>query len=128
MAVSETSSLPVLVDTDNAQASAITEILGEVAKYGTATVKRAYGDWTTQILASWKKVLHVHAVQPIQQFTYTKGKNATDAALIIDAVDLPHGGKVDGFPLVSSDNDFTRLADRGAPVPRLSFIVMWHDV
>jgi uncharacterized LabA/DUF88 family protein len=88
------------------------EILGEVARYGTATVKRAYGDWTTPNLASWKNVLHVHAVQPIQQFSYTKGKNATDSALIIDAMDLLHGGKVDGFCLVSSDSDFTRLATR----------------
>jgi len=109
---SETCNLAVLVDADNAQASAIMEILGEVARYGTATVKRAYGDWTTPNLASWKNVLHVHAVQPIQQFSYTKGKNATDSALIIDAMDLLHGGKVGGFCLVSSDSDFTRLATR----------------
>ncbi len=77
-----------------------------------APVKRAYGDWTTSNLAGWKSVLHVHAVQPIQQFTYTRGKNATDSALIIDAMDLLHRGKVDGFCLVSSDSDFTRLATR----------------
>jgi uncharacterized LabA/DUF88 family protein len=112
MTIHEMSNLAVLVDADNAQASVITEILGEVAKYGTATVKRAYGDWTTPNLAKWKNVLHVHAVQPIQQFSYTKGKNATDSALIIDAMDLLHGGKVDGFCLVSSDSDFTRLATR----------------
>jgi hypothetical protein len=112
MATSETSNLAVLVDADNAKASVIAEILGEVARYGTSTVKRAYGDWTTPNLASWKKVLHVHAVQPIQQFSYTRGKNATDSALIIDAMDLLHGGKVDGFCLVSSDSDFTRLATR----------------
>jgi uncharacterized LabA/DUF88 family protein len=112
MATPETSNLAVLVDADNAQASVIVEILSEVARYGTATVKRAYGDWTTPNLASWKNVLHVHAVQPIQQFRYTKGKNATDSALIIDAMDLLHGGKVDGFCLVSSDSDFTRLATR----------------
>jgi len=112
MATPETSNLAVLVDADNAKASVIAEILGEVARYGTATVKRAYGDWTTPHLASWKNVLHVHAVQPIQQFSYTKGKNATDSALIIDAMDLLHGGKVDGFCLVSSDSDFTRLATR----------------
>jgi len=112
MANPETRNLAVLVDADNAQASVIVEILGEVARYGTATVKRAYGDWTTPNLVNWKKVLHVHAVQPIQQFSYTKGKNATDSALIIDAMDLLHGGKVDGFCLVSSDSDFTRLATR----------------
>ncbi|MGA9032192.1 MAG: NYN domain-containing protein [Sulfuricaulis sp.] len=104
--------LAVLVDADNAQASVIAELLAEVARYGTATVKRAYGDWTTPNLAGWKDVLHVHAIQPIQQFRYTTGKNATDSALIIDAMDLLHGGKVDGFCLVSSDSDFTRLATR----------------
>jgi hypothetical protein len=83
-----------------------------VAQVGTATVKRAYGDWTTPQLGSWKDVLHVHAIQPIQQFSYTSGKNATDSALIIDAMDLLHGGRVDGFCLVSSDSDFTRLATR----------------
>ena len=112
MSVTEKSNLAVLIDADNSRASALTEILQEVAKYGTATVKRAYGDWTTQNLISWKGVLHVHAVQPIQQFSYTKGKNSTDSALIIDAMDLLHGGKVDGFCLISSDSDFTRLATR----------------
>ena len=104
--------LALLVDADNAQASVIAELLEEVASYGTATVKRAYGDWTTPNLAGWKDVLHVHAIQPIQQFRYTTGKNATDSALIIYAMDLLHGGKVDGFCLVSSDSDFTRLATR----------------
>lgn len=104
--------LAVLVDADNAQASVIAELLAEVARYGTATVKRAYGDWTTPNLAGWKDVLHVHAIQPIQQFRYTTGKNATDSALIIEAMDLLHGGKVDGFCLVSSDSDFTCLATR----------------
>ncbi|MDY7094538.1 MAG: NYN domain-containing protein [Acidobacteriota bacterium] len=112
MSTPETSHLAVLIDADNAQAARIAEILGEVARYGTATVKRAYGDWTTSHLAQWKTVLHVHAVQPIQQFRYTQGKNATDSALIIDAMDLLHGGRVDGFCLVSSDSDFTRLATR----------------
>ncbi len=107
-----TDNLAVLVDADNAQASVIAELLSEVASYGTATVKRAYGDWTTPNLAGWKDVLHVHAIQPIQQFSYTRGKNATDSALIIDAMDLLHGGRVDGFCLVSSDSDFTRLATR----------------
>src|SRR4030042_1724798 len=104
--------LAVLVDADHAQASVIAELLAEVASYGTATIKRAYGDWTTQNLSSWKDVLHVHAIQPIQQFRYTTGKNAPDSALIIDAMDLLHSGKVDGFCLVSSDSDFTRLATR----------------
>lgn len=104
--------LAVLIDADNAQASVITDLLSEAARYGTATVKRAYGDWTTPNLAGWKDVLHVHAIQPIQQFRYTTGKSATDSALIIDAMDLLHGGKVDGFCLVSSDSDFTRLATR----------------
>ena len=107
-----TDNLAVLVDADNAQASVIAELLAEVASYGTATVKRAYGDWTTPNLTGWKDVLHVHAIQPIQQFRYTTGKNATDSALIIEAMDLLHGGKVDGFCLVSSDSDFTRLATR----------------
>lgn len=112
MTTPETARLVVLIDADNAQAKGLANILSEVARYDTATVKRAYGDWTTPQLGSWKKVLHVHAVQPIQQFTYTQGKNATDSALIIDAMDLLHGGKVDGFCLVSSDSDFTRLATR----------------
>lgn len=104
--------LAVLIDADNAQAPVIAELLAEAAQYGTATVKRAYGDWTTPQLSGWKAVLHVHAIQPVQQFSYTTGKNATDSALIIDAMDLLHGGRVDGFCLVSSDSDFTRLATR----------------
>jgi len=112
MPPSITDNLAILVDADNAQASVISELLAEAGRYGTATVKRAYGDWTTTNLAGWKDVLHVHAIQPIQQFRYTTGKNATDSALIIDAMDLLHGGKVDGFCLVSSDSDFTRLATR----------------
>jgi hypothetical protein len=104
--------LAVLIDADNAQPGVIGELLAEVASYGTATVKRAYGDWTTPQLSRWKDVLHVHAIQPVQQFSYTSGKNATDSALIIDAMDLLHGGRQDGFCLVSSDSDFTRLATR----------------
>jgi uncharacterized LabA/DUF88 family protein len=104
--------LAVLIDSDNAQASVASELLAEVARYGTATVKRAYGDWTTPNLAGWKEVLHDLALQPVQQFRFTVGKNATDSALIIDAMDLLHGGTVDGFCLVSSDSDFTRLATR----------------
>jgi len=104
--------LAVLIDSDNAQAAVISDLLTEVAQVGTATVKRAYGDWTTPQLGSWKEVLNVHAIVPVQQFSYTTGKNATDSALIIDAMDLLHGGRVDGFCLVSSDSDFTRLATR----------------
>ena len=107
-----TDKLAVLIDADNAQASLINDLLREVARYGTATIKRAYGDWTTPNLNSWREVLHSLAIQPIQQFRYTIGKNATDSALIIDAMDLLHSGKVDGFCLVSSDSDFTRLATR----------------
>lgn len=112
MAVNDSSRLAVLIDADNASAAVAKELLEEVAKYGTATVKRAYGDWTTQNLVGWKEHLHRHAIQPIQQFAYTKGKNSTDSAYIIDAMDLLYTGNVDGFCLVSSDSDFTRLATR----------------
>lgn len=104
--------LAVMIDADNAQASLVQELLAEVSRYGTATIKRAYGDWTTPNLTQWKSVLHANAVQPVQQFRYTTGKNATDSALIIDAMDVLHSGHVDGFCLVSSDSDFTRLATR----------------
>lgn len=104
--------LAVLIDADNASAAVVKELLEEVAKYGTATVKRAYGDWTTQNLVGWKDQLHRHAIQPIQQFAYTRGKNSTDSAFIIDAMDLLYAGRVDGFCIVSSDSDFTRLATR----------------
>ncbi len=104
--------LAVLIDADNAQAACLPELLSEVARYGTATVKRAYGDWTTPNLKAWKETLHKHAVQPVQQFRYTQGKNATDSALIIDAMDLLYTGHLHGFCLVSSDSDFTRLATR----------------
>lgn len=104
--------LAVLIDAENTQASVIGDLLREVARYGTATIKRAYGDWTTPNLNSWRETLHSLAIQPIQQFRYTIGKNATDSALIIDAMDLLHGGRVDGFCFVSSDSDFTRLATR----------------
>lgn len=112
MATSNNERLAVLIDADNAQASVIQELLAEVSRYGTATIKRAYGDWTTQNLRGWKEVLHKLAIQPIQQFAYTTGKNSTDASLIIDAMDVLHAGGVDGFCLVSSDSDFTRLATR----------------
>lgn len=104
--------LAVLIDADNAMASAIDGLLKEVSKYGTPTVKRAYGDWTTNQLKPWKDVLHKHAIQPEQQFSYTKGKNSTDSALIIDAMDLLYSRNFTGFCLVSSDSDYTRLATR----------------
>lgn len=112
MANAHNDKLAVLIDADNAQASIINELLAEVSRYGTATVKRAYGDWTTPNLRGWKEVLHKAAIQPMQQFSYTTGKNATDSSLIIDAMDLLHAGTVNGFCLVSSDSDFTRLATR----------------
>jgi hypothetical protein len=104
--------LAVLIDADNAQASAIEGLLAEVAKYGVARVKRIYGDFTSTRLQSWKQVLLKHSIQPVQQFAYTSGKNATDSSLIIDAMDLMYTGRFDGFCLVSSDSDFTRLAQR----------------
>lgn len=104
--------LAVLIDADNAPASIASELLAEISRYGTASVKRAYGDWTTPNLKSWKEVLHKLAIQPMQQFSYTSGKNSTDSALIIDAMDVLHTGDLDGFCLVSSDSDFTRLAQR----------------
>jgi uncharacterized LabA/DUF88 family protein len=112
MAASETRRMAVLIDADNASAAIAKELLEEVAKYGTATIKRAYGDWTTQNLVGWKEQLHKLAIQPMQQFAYTKGKNSTDSAFIIDAMDLLYAGNVDGFCIVSSDSDFTRLATR----------------
>ena len=104
--------LAVLIDADNAQPSIIEGLLAEIAKYGTANVKRIYGDWTSPRLRSWKEELLEHSIQPIQQFGYTTGKNATDSALIIDAMDLLYSGRFDGFCLVSSDSDFTKLAAR----------------
>lgn len=104
--------LAVLIDADNANAKRIDSLLAEVAKYGRATTKRAYGDWTTQNLGSWKQVLARHAIQPMQQFSNTRGKNSTDSALIIDAMDLLYTERFDGFCIVSSDSDFTRLASR----------------
>lgn len=104
--------LAVLIDADNAQPSITAELLAEIAKYGVASVKRIYGDWTTPSLGGWKPVLLEHSIQPVQQFRYTKGKNATDSAMIIDAMDLLYTRRFDGFCLVSSDSDFTRLASR----------------
>lgn len=104
--------LAVLIDADNARASLIEPLLKEITKYGTASVKRIYGDWTSPQLGSWKSKLHQFAIRPIQQFSYTSGKNSTDSALIIDAMDLLYTQTFDGFCIVSSDCDFTRLADR----------------
>ena len=104
--------LAVLIDADNAQPSITDGLLAEVAKYGTAHVKRAYGDWTGTSLKGWKDQLLAQSIQPIQQFAYTTGKNATDSAMVIDAMDLLYSGRFDGFCLVSSDSDFTRLASR----------------
>ncbi|MBT3312006.1 MAG: NYN domain-containing protein [Desulfobacterales bacterium] len=104
--------LAVLIDADNAQPSIIDGLLSEIATYGTANVKRIYGDWTLPGLKGWKEVLLQYSIQPIQQFGYTTGKNATDSALIIDAMDLLYTGKFDGFCIVSSDSDFTKLASR----------------
>jgi len=108
----QSTKLAVLIDADNAQPAVVEGLLAEIAKYGTATVKRIYGDWTGPQLKGWKEVLLTHAIQPIQQFRYTTGKNATDSALIIDAMDLLYGAKLGGFCIVSSDSDFTRLAAR----------------
>ena len=104
--------LAVLIDADNTKPAIIEGLLNEVAKYGIASVKRIYGDWTSNNLRSWKDKLLQYAVQPIQQFSYTTGKNATDSAMIIDAMDLLYSEKLDGFCIVSSDSDFTRLAAR----------------
>jgi len=112
MASDTSAKLAVLIDADNASPAAIDGLLAEVAKYGTAHVKRAYGDWTGTSLRGWKEHLLDQSIQPIQQFAYTTGKNATDAAMVIDAMDLLYSGRFDGFCLVSSDSDFTRLASR----------------
>ena len=112
MATSPSDKLAVLIDADNAQATIARELLAEISRYGTATVKRAYGDWTTANLRGWKDALQSLAIQPVQQFANAVGKNATDAALIIDAMDLLHSKSVNGFCIVSSDSDYTRLATR----------------
>jgi uncharacterized LabA/DUF88 family protein len=104
--------LAVLIDADNAQPAITEGLLAEVAKYGTAHVKRAYGDWTGTSLRGWKDQLLAQSIQPIQQFAYTSGKNATDTAMVIDAMDLLYSERFDGFCIVSSDSDFTRLAAR----------------
>lgn len=104
--------LAVLIDADNIPHARVKAMMQEVARYGTPTFKRIYGDWTRPNLTGWKNVLLENAITPIQQYGYTKGKNATDSAMIIDAMDILYSGKVDGFCIVSSDSDFTRLATR----------------
>jgi len=104
--------LAVLIDADNVPSAGLKEMMEEVAKYGTPTFKRIYGDWTNPHLTRWKGPLLTHAITPIQQYSYTQGKNATDSAMIIDAMDILYTGKVDGFCIISSDSDFTRLALR----------------
>lgn len=104
--------LAILIDADNSNPARLHDLLAEIAKYGNASVRRAYGNWTSGHLGGWKSGLLDNSIQPIQQFNYTTGKNATDSALIIDAMDLLYGGRLDGFCIVSSDSDFTRLAAR----------------
>ncbi len=104
--------LAVLIDGDNIPSARVKEMMAEIAKYGNPTIKRIYGDWTNPHLNKWKKVLLENAITPIQQYGYTTGKNATDSAMIIDAMDILYSEKVDGFCLVSSDSDFTKLATR----------------
>ncbi len=111
----------LLIDGDNAQPSLIGKILAEAGKYGLVTIRRIYGDWTTVNMTGWKTSLHDNAIQPIQQFRYTVGKNATDSAMIIDAMDILHSHLVDGFCIVSSDSDYTRLATR---IREMGFFVM----
>jgi uncharacterized LabA/DUF88 family protein len=104
--------IALLIDGDNAQPSLIEKILTETGKYGSVTIRRIYGDWTKSSMRGWKDALNINAIQPIQQFRYTVGKNSTDSAMIIDAMDVLHSDQVDGFCLVSSDSDYTRLATR----------------
>ncbi|OLP54865.1 hypothetical protein BJF92_13740 [Rhizobium rhizosphaerae] len=107
-----TDTLALLIDGDNASPKNIAGLLAEIANYGTASVRRIYGDWTKPNLAGWKECLLEHSIQPVQQFAYTTGKNATDGAMIIDAMDLLYTGRFSGFCIVSSDSDFARLASR----------------
>lgn len=104
--------LAVLIDADNASRTAMKDVMAEVAVYGTPTIKRIYGDWTSPNMSTWKSILLETAITPIQQYSYTTGKNSTDSAMIIDAMDILYSGNCDGFVLVSSDSDFTRLAIR----------------
>lgn len=104
--------IAVLIDGDNAQAKLLKEILNEVSKYGKATIRRIYGDWTNQTMSSWKETVNLYSINPMQKFSYTKGKNSTDSSMIIDAMDILHSRSVDGFCIVSSDSDYTGLAKR----------------
>lgn len=104
--------IAVLIDGDNAQAKLIKELIEEVSKYGKATIRRIYGDWTIPQMNSWKEIINQYSINPIQKFNYTTGKNSTDSSLIIDAMDILHSNSVDGFCIVSSDSDFTGLAKR----------------
>ncbi|MGA2362369.1 MAG: NYN domain-containing protein [Candidatus Aminicenantales bacterium] len=117
----KTRKVALLIDGDNAQPSLVNQILAEAGKYGLVTIRRIYGDWTTTSMSGWKAALHDSAIQPIQQFRYTIGKNATDSAMIIDAMDILHGHLVDGYCIVSSDSDYTRLATR---IRETGFFVM----
>lgn len=108
----QNSNMAVLIDGDNIPSAYVKEMMEEIAKYGNPTIKRIYGDWTRPGLNKWKKLLLENAITPVQQYAYTTGKNATDSAMIIDAMDILYSGKVSGFCLVSSDSDFTRLATR----------------
>jgi uncharacterized LabA/DUF88 family protein len=112
MTVTALPRLALLIDADNASASLISEVIKAASQFGTVTIRRAFGDWTTPNLGGWKSQLHKNAIQPVQQFAYCTGKNATDSALIIDAMDVLYTQNVDGFCIVSSDSDFTRLATR----------------
>ncbi|MBX4911664.1 MULTISPECIES: NYN domain-containing protein [Rhizobium] len=112
MATDNVPALALLIDGDNASPKVVTGLLAEIANYGVASVKRIYGDWTGPNLKGWKECLLEHSIQPIQQFAYTTGKNATDGAMIIDAMDLLYTGRFSGFCIVSSDSDFARLAAR----------------
>lgn len=112
MDIQKDTRLAVLIDADNVPYSNVKGVMEEITKYGTPTFKRIYGDWTKPTVSGWKNVLLENAITPIQQYSYTSGKNSSDSALIIDAMDILYSGKVDGFCIVSSDSDFTRLATR----------------
>lgn len=104
--------IAVLIDAENAQHSILGAVLSELSKHGHIVTKKAYGDWSSSHLRNWKQPLNEHAINPVQQFSYTQGKNSSDAAMIIDAMDLLYSGKYDAFALISSDSDFTKLASR----------------
>ncbi len=118
----QTKKLAVLIDADNSSVSSIGLILEEIAKYGIASVKRVYGDWSSESLNKWRDILLPHAITPVQQFAYTTGKDATDMGLIIDAMDLLYSGALDGFCIISSDSDFTPLASR---IRESGLVVVW---